>query len=127
MYTKFILILYFRFSAVLFVICLNYSTIYVHSLPYDRILTKLISLIFLHSMKPSFSLFGGILFFQTSLGFIFLSNVLDFGETLFPTTNFKMVITLSPFISSTLTLIYYRMIWDRVRFSYLFTMVQIYS
>ncbi len=71
---------------------------------YLWIACKMFSLPVLYIMKPNFAVFGGILFIQTSAGMYLLGNYADdtavFGNQILP--------HIAPFVTSTLTLIYYR-------------------
>ena len=78
--------------------------------------TKCICLPFLHAIKPSFALFGGILFLQTSLGLMLLALRLDRSSAPLPpyTLSLSLSVCLSPLASSCVTLMVYRAVWDKV-------------
>ena len=76
------------------------------------IAVKVLALPFLWAMKPSFALFGAILFLQTSVGFALVAQFLDTGEALL--TRQSLAITMAPLVSAVCTLVYYRSVWDKV-------------
>jgi hypothetical protein len=78
------------------------------------IVLKVISLPYLYSLKPYYAFFGAFVFFQSSAGLALLAYFLD-DHTPKPTLTMNlMILTVSPFLTAILTLIYYRIIWDKV-------------
>ena len=77
------------------------------------IATKILALPFLYTMKPAFGLLGGLLFVQTSAGFVLLATFLDHGNSAFLTLD-MLLITLLPLATALLTLAFYRYLLDKV-------------
>ena len=77
------------------------------------IVTKMLSIPFLYTMKPSYGILGAVLFLQTSVGFVLMAEYLDDNIQPILTMN-SLGLTLVPFATAAITCIYYRYILDKV-------------